>query len=62
MKIELTRKKAAFVSRVDAVRSHAAFQIKALESALIETKIRAQRDIERVEMRLSEMESFQLRK
>lgn len=41
MKLELTRKKAAFVSRIDSIRSHASFQIKALEGALVETKMRA---------------------
>ena len=62
MKIELKLRKAAFVTRVDAIRSHASFKIQALDSALIETKIKYKRETERAEMRVAEMESTLLNK
>lgn len=57
MKIELKEKKAAFVTRVDAIRNNASFRIQALETALLETKIKYKREMERAEMKLAEMES-----
>jgi len=46
MQIELKTKNAAFVSRVDSIRSNAAFRIQALETALIETKLKYRREAE----------------
>lgn len=57
MKMELIRKESAFVARVDQIRSNTAFQIQALETALLETKIKYRREVERTEMKLAEMES-----
>ena len=62
MQIELKLKKAAFVTRVDAIRNHASFRIQALESALVETKMKYKREAERAEMKLSEIESHLLNK
>jgi hypothetical protein len=47
MSIELRERKSAYIARVDSIRSNASFQIQALESALIETKMKAARDVER---------------
>lgn len=60
MQIELRERKAAFVTRVDAIRSNASFRIQALETALLETKIKYKREQERAEMKLAEMESYLL--
>jgi len=49
--------KEQFRCRVDGIRASTSFRIEALESALIETKLRLQRERERAEMRLAEMES-----
>ena len=46
-----------FRNRVDGVRAQTSMRIEALESALIETKLKLNRERERAEMRLSEMES-----
>ena len=47
----------AFRTRVDGIRAQTSFRIEALESALIETKLKLQRERERSDMRLAEMES-----
>jgi len=58
MQIELRERKAAFVTRVDSIRANASFRIQALETALLETKIKYKREMERSEMKLAEMESY----
>ena len=57
MKLELELRKEQFQSRVDGIRDACSLRIEALETALIETKIKYQRERERAEMRLCEMES-----
>ena len=57
MRMELALSKERFRTRVDGIRAQAALRIEALESALIETKIKYQREANRAEMRLAEMES-----
>ena len=46
-----------YQSRTDGIRAHASLRIEALESALIETKLKYMNELERAEMRLAEMES-----
>lgn len=62
MRMELRLRTAQFNTRVDGIRAQASFKIEALESALIETKIKYQREMERAEMKLAEMESQMLNK
>ena len=62
MRMDLQHRTAAFGTRVDGIREQASLRIEALESALIETKIRCQRETDRAEMRLAEMESQMLNK
>ena len=57
LQIELKEKEKQYRCRVDGVRNHTQMQIAALESALIETKIKLARERERAEMRQAEMES-----
>lgn len=57
MELENKNLKMAFRSRVDGIRAQASFRIEALESALIETKLKLMRERERTDMRLAEMES-----
>lgn len=57
MELENKNMKMAFRTRVDGIRAQASFRIEALESALIETKLKLQREQERSDMRLAEMES-----
>ncbi len=57
MEIELKNLKIQYRTRVDGIRSQTSMRIEALESALIETKIRYSREMERAQMQLSEMES-----
>ncbi len=57
MEIELKNLKIQYRTRVDGIRSQTSMRIEALESALIETKIRYQREMERAQMQLAEMES-----
>ena len=57
MAIELKNAKIQYRTRVDGIRAQTSFRIEALESALIETKLRYQRERERAEMQLAEMES-----
>ena len=57
MKLELELRKEQFQTRVDGIRAATSLRIEALESALIETKLKYQKERERAEMRLSEMES-----
>ena len=49
--------KMAYRTRVDGIRAHTSFRIEALESALIETKLKLNRERERASMQLAEMES-----
>ena len=44
-------------SRIDGLRAHTSMKIEALESALIETKLKMMRERERSDMKLAEMES-----
>lgn len=44
-------------SRVDGIRAQTSMRIEALESALIETKLQLNRERERAEMQLADMES-----
>lgn len=57
MKLELELRKEQFQTRVDGIRAATSLRIEALETALIETKLKYQKERERAEMRLSEMES-----
>ena len=55
--IELTKAKQQYMTRIDGVRNQAAMRIEALESALIETKLKYKRELDRAEMIRAEMES-----
>jgi len=57
MEIELKNTKIQYRTRVDGLRAQASMRIEALESALIETKLKLQRERERADMTLAEMES-----
>ena len=45
------------MTRIDGVRAQAAMRIEALETALIETKLKYKRDLDRLEMEKGEIES-----
>ena len=45
---------------MDGVRNTCAIRIEALETAIIETKIKCGQEVNRAEMKLSEMESYLL--
>ena len=60
MAAEMIANKNSYRNRVDGIRAHTSFRIEALESALIETKLKYQRESERAEMQLCEMESKQM--
>ena len=49
--------KQQYLTRIDGVRTQAAMRIEALESALIETKLRYKRELDRSEMIRAEIES-----
>ena len=55
--MELEMKEKQYRCRVDGIRNHTSMRIEALESALIETKLKLNRERERAEMRQAEMES-----
>ena len=57
MEAELKNLKIQYRTRVDGIRAHTSMRIEALESALIETKLRLNRERERAEMTMAEMES-----
>ena len=57
LQIELKNAKIQYRTRVDGIRAQTSMRIEALESALIETKLRYQRERERADMQLAEMES-----
>ena len=57
MELENKTMKRAYRTRVDGIRAQTSFRIEALESALIETKLKLMRERERSDMRLAEMES-----
>ena len=60
MEIELKNTKIQYRTRVDGLRAQASMWIEALESALIETKLKLQRERERADMTLAELESRML--
>ena len=55
--MELDLKEKQYRCRVDGIRNHTSMRIEALESALIETKLKLHRERERAEQYQSEMES-----
>ena len=57
MELENKSLKMQYRTRVDNIRAQTSMRIEALESALIETKLKLQRERERSDMRLAEMES-----
>mmetsp|Transcript_885 Transcript_885/g.1341 ORF Transcript_885/g.1341 Transcript_885/m.1341 type:complete len:170 (-) Transcript_885:1978-2487(-) len=59
LQMELAMKEKQYRCRIDGIRNHTSMRIEALESALIETKIKLSRERERAEMRQAEMESTQ---
>lgn len=52
--------KEQYIERTRQIRETASFRIEALESALIETKFKGQKEVDRIQMRMSEMESSML--
>lgn len=57
LELENKNLKIQYRTRVDGIRAQTSMRIEALESALIECKLRMSRDRERAEMQLAEMES-----
>ena len=57
MELELKNLKIQYRTRVDGIRAQTSMKIEALEAALIETKLKLNRERERAEMQLAEMES-----
>ena len=57
LELENKNLKIQYRTRVDGIRAQTSMRIEALESALIECKLRMSRDRERADMQLAEMES-----